>query len=420
MNGNEHTDGEIGSGQALRIEAPDRSPNDEAIPVRVTGAPAGVTVEFTATLVDNEGVEWTSSATFDAGGGGTVDLTEDAPETGSYDGVAPMGWLWSMRTDAEARFASLGASPTFEVDLQASTGETTAERTIMRVVYDEGVEATDIEHPDLVGQLFVPPGDGPHPAVLNLHGSAGPGSERFGRALATHGFLVCSLQYFGDTEPLPDGLARVPLSYFDAATEWLRERPAARGDRLGVVGASRGAELALLLGARRDWVGPVVSYAGSGVVWDTPDGTPAWVADGEAVPHLSGEGPPERTDDGEVVTRPVLERGFENASEEERRAATIAVEAVDGPVLLLSGGADRVWPARRLSAVAVERLERHEFPHAFDHLTYDGCGHLVGVPYVPLSGVEAGDVTARATARAAADSWPRVLECLERGLGDWN
>lgn len=400
----------------VRIEAPDRSPNDEAIPVRITGTAAGATVEVTATLVDDAGVEWTATATVTADGEGVVDLTEAAPETGSYDGVEPMGWLWSMRTDADTRFASLGSRPEVDIDLQVSTDGASAQRPITRVVYDRRVEGHDIDHPELVGRLFVPPGDGPHPAVLNLHGSGGPRLERFARALATHGFAVCSLQYFGDPEPLPDGLARIPLSYFDLAADWLRDRPEVRNRRLGVVGASRGAELALLLGARTDWVGAVVSYAGSGVVWDTPDGTPAWVADGEAVPHLSGEGPPERTDDGRIVTRPVLERGFENAAASARREATIPVEEIDGPVLLLSGGADRVWPARRLSAVAADRLAAHDFPYAFEHLTYDGCGHLIGVPYAPLSDVEGGDVTARATAHAGADSWPVVLEYLGCGL----
>jgi dienelactone hydrolase len=402
----------------LSIEAPARSPNDEAVDVRITGAAPGSTVEFCATLVDDEGREWASRAAFTADGEGTVDCTDRAPEQGTYGGVAPMGWLWSMRTDADARFVSLGDRAEVPVTLQASTDAASTERTVTRGLHDPGVRSRRIDHEALVGDLFLPPDEGPHPIVLDLHGSAGPTSHRLARTLATHGFAVCSLQYFGEPDPIPDELARVPLSYFDEAAAWLRDQPELRGERLGVVGASRGAELALLLGARADWVGAVVSYAGSGVVWDTPDGTPAWVDDEEPVPHLSGEGPPERTDDGRILTRPVLERGFENASEAARRDATIPVERTEGPVLLLSGGADPVWPARRLSAVAAERLARHDFPYAFDHRTYDGCGHLIGVSYAPFGGVEAGDVTARATAHAAADSWPAVLEYLERGLGE--
>jgi len=403
--------------RTLSIDAPTRSPNDEAVALRVTGTVPGSTVELRATLVDDEGREWVSRATYTADGEGIVDCRDRAPERGTYEGVEPMGWLWSMRTDADARFASLGDRAEVSVALQASTEAAVTEREVTRVLYDPAIATRAIDHEELVGDLFLPAEEGPHPVVLDLHGSAGRTSHRLARTLATHGFAVCSLRYFGEPDPIPDELARVPLSYFDEAAAWLRDQPDLRGERLGVVGASRGAELALLLGARADWVGAVVSYAGSGTVWDTPDGTPAWVDDGEPIPHLSGEGPPERTDDGRVRTRPVLERGFENASAAARRDATIAVERTDGPVLLLSGGADPVWPARRLSAVAAERLERYDAPHAFDHRTYDGCGHLIGVPYVPFTGVAAGDVTARATAHAAADSWPAVLAFLDRGLG---
>ncbi len=44
---------------------------------------------------------WESAATYIADTGGTIDLSRDAPEEGSYDGVEPMGFLWSM-TPADA------------------------------------------------------------------------------------------------------------------------------------------------------------------------------------------------------------------------------------------------------------------------------------------------------------------------------
>jgi dienelactone hydrolase len=402
------------SSTALAIRAPDRSPNERPIDLRVTGAPPGSSVEVTASLVDADGVEWYSTMTFAADATGTVDLSEQAPDSGAYDGVAPMGWLWSMRSDADVPFATLTA-PEVTVDLAANAAGKRAERSITRVLYDDGLTVHRVEREGLVGTLYVPSSDGPHPGVLSLHGSGGPSSGRFPRLLASHGFATFAVEYFGDAEPLPDRLARIPLSYVDVAADWLRDRDAVGGDRLGVVGSSRGGELALLLGARYNWAGAVVTYAGSGVAYDTPDGTPAWVVDGEPVPHISGRGEPERVD-GRVLTRPVLERGLDAASEADRRAATIAVEETDGPVLLLSGTADGVWPAGRLSEIAVERLERENFEHPFEHRSYEGCGHLIGVPYAPLSGVAGGDVRARATAQAGADSWPAVLETLAAGL----
>jgi len=66
----------------IAIRAPANSPNDEPISIRITGAAAGATVEFEATLVDDDGVEWRSRATFTADDAGVVDLTETAPDDG--------------------------------------------------------------------------------------------------------------------------------------------------------------------------------------------------------------------------------------------------------------------------------------------------------------------------------------------------
>lgn len=415
---NDFENEDASSAEPLAIRAPATSPGDERIPIRITGAAPSGTVEFEASLNDAEGTTWRSRATYTADADGVVDLTDQRPDSGSYEGVEPMGWLWSMESGTDAPFASFGDMATVSVELRATAGERQTERTIDRRLYDDGITRRPVDHPDLVGTLYEPPGDGPHPGVVELHGSGGRRSARLARLLASNGFAVLAIEYFGNPDPIPDELGRIPLSYFDAAATWLREQPTVTDGNVGVVGSSRGGELALVLGSRFDWVGAVVAYAGSGVVYDTPDGTPAWVDDGEPLPSLTGVGEPERTDDGNVVTRPMLERGLEAADEATRRAATIRVEETGGPVLLLSGGDDTVWPARRLSEVAVDRLERAGFEHAFDHLTYDSVGHLISVPFAPLSGVSGSGVggTARATAHAAADSWPTVLEYLDRGL----
>ncbi len=385
------------------IRAPATSPNDEPITVRITGATPNATVEFEAALVDDDGVEWRSRATFTADAEGVVDLTERSPENGTYDGLDPMGWLWSMTTDADALMPELNTDPAVTVNLRAASGERHAKRTITRQLYDDGITSRPVKRDGLVGTLYEPAGDGPHSGVLSLHGSGGKTPVRTVQLLASHGYATLAVQYFGEDDAIPDDHRSIPLAYFDEAADWLREQPAVKDARLGVVGGSRGGELALLLGARRDWVGAVVSYAGSGVAWDTPSGEPGWVDGGEAVPHLEGKDIPRET----------IRAGLED---EPVDAASIAVEETQGPVLLLSGGDDRLWDARRLSNIALERLKEADFPHEYAHRTYDDAGHLISVPYVPTTGFEKGGGTPRGTAHAAADSWPTVLDYLERGL----
>jgi dienelactone hydrolase len=87
--------------------------------------------------------------------------------------------------------------------------------------------------------------------------------------LAGHGFAALALAYFY-IGSLPRRLAGIPLEYFGGAIRWLQDQPSVRGDRLGVVGTSRGGELALLLGAHYLDLEAVVSYVGSGLVFPSP------------------------------------------------------------------------------------------------------------------------------------------------------
>lgn len=387
---------------SLVIDAPSSSPNDDAIAIRITGADPEAKLRFEAALVDHDGVEWTSRATFRADERGVVDLTAHAPESGSYEGIEPMGWLWSMETDADVRGATLDGAPTVAVDLVAESDTGRVERTITRQCYDPDIESEELAD-DLVGRIFLPPGDGPHPGVLLLHGSGGRLPTRAAQALATHGFAVFAVRYVGEHDSIPDEHRSIPLSYFDRAAEWFRSLDAVHSGTLGVMGGSRGGELALLLGSRFEWVSAVVALAASGVAWDTPSGDPGWIEGGEAVPHLKGKPIPRETVAGGLDDEPV-------------DAAAIPVEKTDGPVLLVSGEQDRVWPATVLCEIAVDRLERSEFGHDFEHLVFEDTGHLISTPYAPLTGFEASGGTPRGTAHAAAQSWPQILETLDGGL----
>ena len=63
--------------------------------IRVEHVAPGQTVEITA-LTRRDGVLWQSHAAFVAGEDGVVDLSRDAPASGDYAGVSPMGLVWSQ------------------------------------------------------------------------------------------------------------------------------------------------------------------------------------------------------------------------------------------------------------------------------------------------------------------------------------
>jgi dienelactone hydrolase len=66
---------------------------------------------------------------------------------------------------------------------------------------------------------------------------------------------------------LPDDLIDIPLEYFEIGIGWMGRQPKVQGDRLGVIGGSRGGELVLLLGSTFKQIKAVVAFVPSGVVW---------------------------------------------------------------------------------------------------------------------------------------------------------
>lgn len=392
--------------RTLTVEAPDSRLRDEVIPIEVSGATSVERVTLEATLTDPDGVEWRSRATFTADADGVVDPAEQPPDSadGEWDHAGPMGWLWSMTPERETPVVSLAHAAESTVHLRASASDRRAETSVTLRTRTPETTRQRVEQDGVVGTFFDPPGVGPHPGVLVLHGSGGGPLDGPAGLLAAHGYATLAVEYFGDADGIPDDLARVPVSTVRRAADWLREQPAIRDDRVGVVGWSRGGELALLAGSRYADLAPVVSYGGSGVAWDTPSGDVAWVEDGHPVPYLPGPDAP--SIDGEYLVEMPADRVD---------AATIPVERIDGPVLLVSAGADRVWPSRELSDIAAERLTRRDFEHEFTHLTYDDAGHYVTAPYLPKTDDLFGGTPA-GSARADADAWPVALETLAAGL----
>lgn len=399
------TETDDATARELTIDAPETSRPDEEIPIRLTGAKAGSTVEFEASMDDLTGTTWRSTATLIADSDGTVDLSVHAPKSGSYEGARPMGWLSSMQAEDEDQLVTeLMHTETTTVRLRVTTDGETTERRIERGFDEEPIRRQEVETDEFGGTIFEPDDDHRHPGVLVLHGSAGHSPVFEAALLASHGYAAFALQYIGDAEILPENIVEVPVSYFDTAAEWFRSRDAVEGDDLGLVGHSRGAEIGLWLGAHRDWVGSVVSYVGSSVLWDTPTGDPAWLDGGEALPHVSGKGEPT-----------LCEGQLDEADDEALAAATIPVERIDGPVLFITGERDPIWPARRLANMAVERLTDADFEHRYDHLTYDDAGHFITPPYLPKSHHVFGG-SACGMARADSDSWGAVLDYLGTGF----
>lgn len=403
---------------------------DERLRIQLAGLLPDVSVVLRATMRDDLGRVWSAEASFLADAAGTVDLATQAPLSSGYAGIDPMGLCWSMALDpAERRvspFAKRDLAPSALTLTAEAAGMPVASATITRRFVAPDVSRIPVREKGLVGTLFLPPGTEPHPGVLVLGGSSGGLQETAAALLGSRGFSALALAYFA-FEQLPQQHVNIPLEYFATALDWMARHPRIREDRLAVLGRSRGAELALLLGATYRQVRAVVAYAPSAVLW-AGTGGPAWTLHDEALPYMHDRLSPEESD-AMFAQEPSAATPWYLANLEDASAcedAAIPVERTAGPILLISGEDDQMWPATLMGERLMQRLTQHQFPYRAEHLRYPGAGHLIGSPYLPTT-VNARrhpvanhtflyGGNARDHARAEADSWPRVLALLRESL----
>ena len=150
---------------------------------------------------------------------------------------------------------------------------------------------------------------------------------------------------------------------------------------------------------------------------------PAWTLNGKPVPGMHG-----------YFTQADLalssrERFLKRMQDRGALArAEIAVERIDGPILLFSGKDDQLWPSDIFAARVVERLKARRFTHPVEHHSYENAGHAMTRPFVPTSDVRQVRVhplskrpimfggTPEGQARANEDSWEKLLAFLDKYL----
>lgn len=390
--------------ERITIDAPVASAY-QAVHIRITGLTPGYRVTITSSAHDYTGKRWQAQATFTADSSGTVDLAKQAPTSGSYTGADAMGLVWSMSpsvaTGGSASFFFVPAHPEiqpgFPIDLAVrdEAGHVT-HATLTRLWMTPGVTHRTLTPSvdGVYGDLYLPPraaGTARRPAVLLFGGSEGGESERYTAAvLASEGYPALSLAYFGEPG-LPGTLTNIPLDYFAAAARLLAGQPGVDPRHVLALGASRGAEAALLLAQNFPGLvhGAILYGPTTRVNPSFPDGVSiAWTLHGVAL----AAGMP------------------------------IPVDQISGPILAIAGADDAVWNSPESAAQIVMELDTDRNPYPHKALIYPDAGHGidagVDVPSstsytYPASGytLEFGG-TRKADAAAQQAAWQRVLALL--------
>jgi uncharacterized protein len=103
------------------------------------------------------------------------------------------------------------------------------------------------------------------PTIILIGG--GHWGDYWGQEFAKSNYVGLSLPYYRE-EGLPQLMEEIPLEYFEKAVLWLKKQPEVNPDKIIVMGASRNAELALLIASFfPNNIHGVIAYSPSSVSW---------------------------------------------------------------------------------------------------------------------------------------------------------
>ncbi|XP_028972879.2 acyl-coenzyme A thioesterase 1-like [Esox lucius] len=310
-----------------------------------------------------------------------VAVTEDASVGGTYEGTEPMGLLWSMQpvpgSRTGLRLRKMNVLTPMVVHISVFSGHVTegfskqsplATVVIERWYLAPGVRRIDIREDGVKGTLFIPPGPGPFPGVLDLWGGGGGLVEYRSGLLASHGFVSMALEYFiVDTNRPPT----LHFKIFEEAFRIVQEHPLVMKDKVALYGLSFGTYVTLRLAAYSKSVSPRCCVCINGS-HDPPVHNLLY----KLFVHVMHTQNETRSDqEGQVVRRDlILPIPIESKE-------TVDMGRIECPLMMVIGDDDQNWSTSAEDMTQMMRAAGSE--HLLTILRYPGAGHLIEPPYTP-------------------------------------
>ncbi len=144
--------------------------------------------------------------------------------------------------------------------------------------------------------------------------------------------------------------------------------------KIAIIGGSRGADLALLLGSYYRDINCIVGIVASNVTFPGNTNhftTSTWTFQNKELPFV-----PVNEEAIPFLMKRNLRGAFEAMLKDSiaESKAFIKVENIKGPILLLSATKDEICPSTSMSEKMIERLKTNNFKYYFDHVPIVG-GH---------------------------------------------
>uniref|UniRef100_H2MS63 Acyl-CoA thioesterase 16 n=1 Tax=Oryzias latipes TaxID=8090 RepID=H2MS63_ORYLA len=365
---------------------PSRALVDEKFSVLVENLPPGCPVTIRSLYQSEDKDFWEAYGHYVSNHQGTVSVSEDISLGGTYTGKEAMGLLWSMRpipgSRKGLRLRKKDTCAPMLVTISVYSGHEDvrdqaplASALVERWYMAPGVQRIEITEKGVRGTLFLPPGPGPFPAMLDLWGGGGGLQEYRAALLACRGFISLALEYFNTNDAKPKGL---DMKCFETAFEIIRSHPQAVPDRVGIIGLSYGTLMTLSLAAECPTIKPSCI-----------------VCIGNAHSKFLEE----------------------------------KVGNIDCPMLLINGTDDQNWPTVEVASDIIKMMREAGKESLVTRLDYPDAGHLIEPPFSPhfraanfmLHGTKKkvmvlwGGKT-KPHADAQEDSWKKILSFLQLHL----
>ncbi|KAJ1104035.1 hypothetical protein NDU88_001450 [Pleurodeles waltl] len=414
---------------SITVHCPKPCLADEALGIRVQGLSPQQKVTLRALVESEEEVLFDSCAHYQADGQGNIDLARDPSSGGHYTGVEPMGLLWSLSPAAlEHPYERLEKRDVMKTPMilellvhqghsqpKRLPGQVIAKAKTERWFAAPGVQRIRLREGAVRGSLFLPPGDGPFPGVIDMFGDEGGFREYRSSLLASRGFASLALPYF-NFEDLPPTMKDFHLEYFEDAAKFLQRHPKVKGPGVGVIGTGKGGDLALSMITFLSQVVVAISISGC------CSNTAADLFYGEkTLPGLRYNMDKVQISDTAVFD---VYESLDDPMDPANSESIIPLEKADGHFLFVVGEDDRNWKSSLYAQIAISRLQEHGKQN-FQLLSYPGAGHRIDPPCSPfylaardrVLGVPIlGGGKVQAHGRAQMDSWEKIQEFLRLRL----
>lgn len=420
---------------------PEKSFIDETVDIKVSGLPKNQKVLIRAVSKDyyciNAGMVeqgknsvWESYGIYITDDNGNVDLKNTAPIEGTYKNCNSMGLFYSMRIKELQKCTP--PQKLYEVNENRSynifftveiNNHVLAFQKHTRLFCDKNIKSETIVSKNLVARYFTSNEIKKRPAIIVVSGSDGriEKAQAISEIFATRGYSALAVCYFG-MEESSSYLNKISIEIIKNAINWLKMKDTVDESHIAIYGRSKGGELVLLAASLFKELNCVIANVPSCYVYEglknaLPSHHSSWMYQNKEIPYLKfsiflliqvaikklvGQ-----KNTMSWMYKNLIEKGNTNE-------AAIAVEKINGPILMLSSASDDIWPSLLHCEIVSKRLSKKRFKYNYKHCTYEKAGHMLTLPFQSIPSLQKCRGNLEPWAKACVDSWKETIEFLNK------